>query len=427
MLKKISFTTLFYAYVQGVAFLVFILTARYYGAEGRGILASVTSMGTFTATLLGLSIGSVIPYFIIEYRKDREVFFRERFFSLLAIIFLLTMVTFIALVATYFIRPALFGSIELEYLLAGALSLPYFMWIGSNDFLFSSAGKIRNQNIIGFYIKGAFLVVCFIAFSVFKISLLGFLILYGCFNLLQFFTEVLFFIRSTAARFFVDTNFIRKLIGKGLQLHAVSIAGILNTTFSVLVLNYYSKNDMRDVGNLNFATQLSSLLMVVPLVVNRYMYGEITAHGLKTGWKKQKKVIRYCLLFMTVVSIAAYFLIVPFTSFWGSEFTDAVPVFRTILIILVPSSFCTLMQSQWYSRGYFKVMSAINISVGIAGALITLYTIPRYGMYGAVITTLFTYIAFFIINVIFYYKIERGRVHHVSEPSVGVLNDTVAQ
>jgi O-antigen/teichoic acid export membrane protein len=418
MFKKVSSTTLFYAYVQAVAFFVFMLTAKYYGADGRGVFASVTSIGTFAASLMGFSIGSVIPYFIVQFADGRDLFFRDRLFSILSIIFFLTFVAFTGLVVTYLVRPSLFGSIAIEYLLAAAISLPYFMWIGSNDILFSSAGKIRNQNIIGISLKTAFLITCFTAMFFFKTGLLGFLLIYGCFNLLQFLAEMIFLLRVSEARFFINFLFIKELVKKGVLVHAATIAGLLNTTFSVLVLNYYAKNDMRDVGNLNFASQLSSLLMIVPIVVNRYMYSEITANGIKEGWEKQKKVIRYCLLFLVAVAIAAYFLIVPFCSLWGKEFTDAIPVFRIFLLIMIPSAFCTMMQSQWYSRGYFKKMSAINISVGVVGALITLYAIPRYGMYGAVITTAFTYTIFFIINIIFYHRIDAEKLQDESSPVV---------
>ncbi len=416
MFKKVSSTTLFYAYVQAVAFFVFMLTAKYYGADGRGVFASVTSIGTFAASLLGLSIGSVIPYFTVQFTQSRELFFRDRMFSILGTIFFLTFLAFASLCVTYLVRPSLFGNISIGYLLAAAISLPYFMWIGANDILFSSAGKIRNQNIIGLYIKTAFLITCFITIFFFNINLLSFLVIYGCFNLLQFLAEMIFLVRMSESRFLIDFLFIKELVKKGLLVHAATIAGLLNTTFSVLVLNYYAKEDMRDVGNLNFATQLSSLLMIVPIVVNRYMYSEITAYGIREGWEKQKKVIKYCLLFLVAVAIAAYFLIVPFCSLWGKEFTEAIPVFRIFLLIMIPSAFCTMMQSQWYSRGYFKKMSAINISVGVVGALITLYTIPRYGMYGAVITTAFTYSIFFVINIIFYYKIEAEKLPDQPQP-----------
>ena len=45
MIRKISFTVLFYGYSQLIAFLIFILTAKFYGVEGRGIYAAVISIG----------------------------------------------------------------------------------------------------------------------------------------------------------------------------------------------------------------------------------------------------------------------------------------------------------------------------------------------------------------------------------------------
>ncbi len=57
-------------------------------------------------------------------------------------------------------------------------------------------------------------------------------------------------------------------------------------------------------------------------------------------------------------------LIVPFCEIMKREFIGAVRLFRLFLLIVLPSSFCTLMQSQWYSSGLFKIMSIANIVIG---------------------------------------------------------------
>ena len=111
---------------------------------------------------------------------------------------------------------------------------------------------------------------------------------------------------------------------------------------------------------------------------------------------------------MLLVTGLAYFLIVPFcTIFKKNEFADAIPLFRLMLVAILPSTFCTLMQSQWYSRGYFKIMSLTNIIIGCIGAGITILLVPVYKATGAAITTIFTYVSLFLVNFIFYLKIDK--------------------
>jgi O-antigen/teichoic acid export membrane protein len=407
MIKKVSVTILFYGYSQFIAFLIFILTARFFGLEGRGIYAAVISIGTFASTLLGLSIGNVLPYFVVHSKGGRDVFFKNTFFTLISLLSIFVCATSILLILVYFIKPSLFGNVPLKYLLAGALSIPYFIWIGCNDHVFSTSGEIIQQNKIAFINRTCFIIISFLLLLFLEISLFNYLVIYGVFNLLQLAHEFIFLVRKFKPVFTFDASLAKNIVKKGLQAHLVTIAALLTTTFSVLVVNYYCK-DIKEVGDYNFAVQVSSLLMVIPMVVNRYFISDVSSAGItKELWQKQVKVMKYCLLVMAGVAIAAYFLIVPFCYLIKKEFYSAIPLFRWLLIIIVPSSFCFLMQSQWYSRGYFKAMSGINISVGIIAAVISILFVPHFKSYGAVAAMIFTYCSLSIVNVLFYFRIQR--------------------
>ena len=145
------------------------------------------------------------------------------------------------------------------------------------------------------------------------------------------------------------------------------------------------------------------------MVVNRYFISDVTAGGITAElWQRQKRIMKNCLLIMFVIAMAAYFLITPFCNLLKKEFNSAIPLFRLLLLVVIPSSFCFLMQSQWFSRGYFKAMSVINITVGIFAAVISLLFVPRYGAYGAAATIIFTDTMLFLVNIAFYLKIQRG-------------------
>ena len=199
MIRKISFTVLFYGYSQLIAFLIFILTAKFYGVEGRGIYAAVISIGTFTSTLLGFSIGTVLPYFVIHSKDGRDVFFRNSLSTIMGMLLMFMGGTMLALTATYLIKPSLFGPVPLQYLLAGALSIPYFIWIGCNDSLFAASGTIIPQNKIAFVNRTSFVLITFAFLLLVKISLLNYMLIYGIFNLLQLLHEFIFLSRKYKA------------------------------------------------------------------------------------------------------------------------------------------------------------------------------------------------------------------------------------
>ncbi len=407
MIKKISVTIFFYGYAQFIAFLIFVLTAKFYGVEGRGIYASVISFGTFTCTLLSLSIANVIPYFVIHSKEGRDVFFKRLLFTITGLVFLFSILSVAVLTIAYFVKPSLFGNVPQKYLLAGILSIPYFTWMGTNDAIFSSGGEIITQNKIAFINRTLLVITTFLLLWIFALPLADYLIIYGIFNLLQMTHELFFLNKKYKADLTFKFSFAVAIIKKGLQAHLFTIAGLLNTTFGLIVLNYYSK-DIREVGDFNFAVQISSLLMVVPIVINRYFISNMTAMGINaTSWQKQKQVMKYCLLIMLVVSVAAYFLITPFCYLVKKEFYSAIPLFRLLLLTVIPSSFCFLMQSQWYGRGYFKKMSLINIVAGACSAVISLCFVPYYKSYGAAAAIIFTYTVLFIVNILFFMRIER--------------------
>ena len=406
MLKSISVTVLANAYVQAVSTLIFLLTARFYGVEGRGIYASATSMGTFSTTMLGLSVGMVLPFFVVDSGVPRREFFARTLTTVVALVLGLSLAALAAVFVAYAVDPKLLGKVPPLYLAAVGISFPYFMWVGSSGFIFSAAGEIVQENRITVVNRTAFLIVSsgLVVFG--RVSLLTYLLLYGAFNITQMVREIWFLSRWCNAELVFDGALARRILRKGLTMHSVTIASLLNTSFSILTLNYYSQ-DLKDVGYFNFAGQLTAIIAMVPIVVSRYLISEITASDRLTVWPRQKRIMAYSCVFTAGVCGAAYFLIVPFCQFFKAEFLNAVPVFRFLLLAVLPSSYVILMQSQWYSSGQFKLMSAVNIGVGIAGAIITLIAVPHYHEMGAGATTLFTYLTLFGINVVFHFRLNR--------------------
>jgi len=406
MLKKILVTILSSGYSQFVGVCTFLITARFYGVEGRGVYASVTTLATFSVALVGLSTGMVVPYLVVSASGGREEFFRKSLSTMVCLVLALSLLSGLFIALAYGCSDVLQAKLPARYLIVVGLSLPYYMWSGTNDFIFSSAGEIVQQNRIEFINRTAFLVTSFGLILFNDLSLLGYMGVYAAFNLLQMVREMLFLTRRFKAEVRLDLALAAALVRKGLTAHPVTIASLLNTSLSILVLTYYSV-DLKDVGYFNFVCQLTAMIAILPIVVNRYLLSEITAHGAASVWKAQKRIMLYCLLATAAICALAFVLIEPFCRVFKQEFVGAVTLFRMILVVVVPSSFCILMQNQWYSSGRFKLMSITNVSVGVAGAALTFVTIPRFHEFGAAITTIVSYSVLCAINLVLFVRIDR--------------------
>ena len=67
----------------------------------------------------------------------------------------------------------------------------------------------------------------------------------------------------------------------------------------------------------------------------------------------------------------------------------------------------SVMASQWIGRGLFWQASGITIVAGIVSVGLDLVMIPRYGMYGAVVSTLVTYGFAAITNAAMAFSVDR--------------------
>ena len=82
----------------------------------------------------------------------------------------------------------------------------------------------------------------------------------------------------------------------------------------------------------------------------------------------------------------------------GERFLPAVPLFRAVLPALLGATFSAIMASQWFGRGLFWQSAVITLAVGAGSLVCDFVLIPRYGMNGAVVSTLISYAAAVVFN-----------------------------
>ena len=410
MLRDISYTIVARFAALFLSMLSLMLSAKYYGPEGRGFIAGTTTMASVMATLGGLSIGRVLVFEINRAKKHPLEFFRAYISSILALCFLLSLLIYIVALVLYAIRNDLYGKIDATYYVLVFTAVPALIWSGNSIYTFSSINRLHAQNTIGLIVQSVYIAIVALAIFGFGAGLIWFLVLMTASNIATAACEIYYLIRLLKPEWKVDWSEIGILVRNGMKLHADTMGGILITSANILILNYYLAP--REVGIYQMAMQLVSMIIIVPTVVALAFNHEIATLGHDAALIKHSRYYYYVMIMMVVLCGASYVIIPRIIVIVASNrFNDSVMLFRLLLLSVVGNTFCTLLGPQLASRGYFKYLSFSTILLGAGGLLVSSYLIKRFHMAGAAYSTIIVYTVGMVLNLfVFGYLRKKARV-----------------
>ena len=387
-----------------VSLVTLVVTARVLGAEGRGILAAVTTWVALVATVGYLSLGQVAAH------RAAEAGNRQWLPSTLGTLMALTVVIGAAgwLVAgvLYLATDSDAFGLKGSVLAVGFLSLPFLVWEQYGSALLAAVGHISIYNraqIVGRTLGlAAFAVGIALGGGVYAVllaTLLG--------QIVVALRGIRQLIREAEQRIRPSREALRSLLRGGALLHLNAIGTFLFTSTAILIVNHYEGAD--ETGIYQFAVQLIATLLVVPNAASLVLLGGVARNGPEAAWLDQRRVLLWMTAGMgglAVISALAAPWIIPLVA--GHEFDDSVRVFQLLLIAAVGMTFCTVVAPQWIGRGMFWQASAITLTVGIVNVVLNLILVPRHGIDGAVVATLATYALAVATNAWMVLRCERG-------------------
>lgn len=182
---------------------------------------------------------------------------------------------------------------------------------------------------------------------------------------------------------------MRATLLDGIKLHPATICTALAGGVDVLLLHRYQ--GAAAAGYYQLAAMLAALHLTLSVETSNLLRGKIVGMGALAAWGVQRR-----LLWQTSLFVAAMLLFTSLTAHWwlpwiaGGRFAQAVVVLRWLLVGVLLSNFSTLMVSQWLARARLGWFTALNIATGLGSVALGLLLIPRYGLFGAVASSLAT-------------------------------------
>jgi len=281
-----------------------IIVARWLGADGVGKLA-VINVSVITLVQLGsLGLPSANTYFIA---KDTNQFRRASVNSLLFAIIGGGLLAFGLMVITSS-RPNWFGVVATDLFRIAAISIPFQLitLIGLNIFL--AIGKIREFNLLDLVGQSFVLINSLLALLVLHAGLRTLITLNAVASVLV--ALVIVFMLGSAAPKLEDGDsawrsdlmLLKQMIGYGIKSHIAILAGTLIFRADLLVVNHF--RNASEAGVYSLASQMATLLMMLPSVIATLLFPRVTAEQDKTG-NTTCVVARHTALVMLFCCLAA--------------------------------------------------------------------------------------------------------------------------
>lgn len=368
--------------------LALVVTARALGPEGRGAYVAATSWTALFATLSSLSLGQVVVHHVAG--RPREEWAGEVAGTAFALSLGAGVLGWLLCAAVYVASDGrVFGAVSAPVLATALLALPLLVWGDTARYLLGALDALHLANRA--QVAGAVAIVlglaavvgvggagvrAAVAITAVGNALVGALVAVAVVR------------RAPALRMAGGTA--RLLLRGSARLHFTAVGNFLYAQATVLVLNYYRPG--AETGYYQLAMQLFTAALLLPNAIGTVAFALVAREGADGAWPEHRRLLLQATGGALAVAAVGY-LLAPLAVrlLAGAAFLPAVPLFRLVLLALVGATMATVMASQWIGRGLFRLVSATTLAIGVASLATDFLLIPRYGMQGALASTLVTY------------------------------------
>ncbi len=412
----------------GLSFLGSILMARLLGTEGMGKWALYNIALSFAVTLLSFSISTTLIYFINSQKYAIE--------KILGSLFKYTSIVIIGLFLSLLIIKN-YWSLDIIFpkSFQGVDYITIFCLMFVNSFISTIFSVI-------FYALDYFK---FQAFILFFSPFLN-IIVYSCyfFNFLPITDDP--FLIPLYSNFFIGILNLTLIlygyhyfVGLGVDfkgLRNTELKMIINaSTFTYIATIFQFLSYRMDYWFINFyinksqlgiyalGTQVAQLLWILPGTISQVIYSEFAAtESEEDTIKNLERTIRLCLFLLIPICfffILGIYYLLPII--YGKHFEESIWIIAILILGIIPYSIPILMASYFLSKGYF----IINTYAGLVGLIISsiMYAIliPIFGIYGAAVGSIVSYLSNCIICIIFIK--QKAKIFSIKKALIPNLSD----
>jgi len=168
---------------------------------------------------------------------------------------------------------------------------------------------------------------------------------------------------------------------------------------------------MVDIGTYNLAYQVFKSVLSLTFIIHAYFLPFVTQHiHDRTKIREYLFKKRPRILLLGFVAVAAFFVAGPaiLTAIYGDKYAGSSAILRILLLALVPTLHAVLYAPIINALKKYKFTQTVNTLQVVLNVILNLLLVPRMGLTGAAIATVFAYFCqAAIIEIYFRLKLKK--------------------
>jgi O-antigen/teichoic acid export membrane protein len=384
---------------KGIGFLLgvplSILTARYLGAEGKGILYLISLSVGLSVVLGHLGLGPASIYFIGRDRKTLPaVFANLLLFTALASIFLVGG----GWLFLRYGRPDIYLQLPLWMWCVAAILVPFSMLDNYLKQILAAILRIKEINILEIAATLIQLLGVVIMVVIMHQGIGGAFAAYALSELLPPLATLFLVLRYGGRPAKPAWPLLKASLSYGIKSYFFALMRRLNLRLDAFLVTSLARDGVKATGVYSVANGLAELILSVPESIRLSLFPMVAASSKERANQLTPTACRHT-VFLTVILSLGFVLMGPFAIrlLYGQQFVGAVIPLLVLLPGMILLCQARLLYSDMAGRGNPEV-STISAGAGLVVTVILDFAlIPAHGLIGAAIASSFAYSVEFLV------------------------------
>jgi O-antigen/teichoic acid export membrane protein len=389
----------------GVGLLSSIVTARWLGPEGRGVLITLSVLTGLALQFGNLGLHSSSVYFVArEPEKTGAVLGNLLWLSLA-----LGTVAALLMIGACRLKPEWFAGIPLPLVLVSATAVPFQFMI-----LFFQNTLLGMQEVTAFNAfeltnKTLTFLSLFVYLVVFSGGAAGAVVLFAAFGAAFGLASVAYCGRRVPFRLAFDPSLLSRMLHFGTRSYLSCLLSFLVIRSDMLMVN--TLLGVAEAGVYSIAVQIADVLLLVPVTIGMVLLPRVAAEAPENREAVTARVTRHAALLLAVLCAAAFLLVGPLVSLlYGPRFEAAVAATRWLLPGIWALGMNGILMNHFGGQG----MPPVTILAPLVGAVLNIAlnaaVVPRYGIVGAAVTSTLAYSVMLTLSLAVFLRGSRVRL-----------------
>lgn len=383
---KVALTLFGRGMVVGIGLVSSVVTARWLGPEGRGLLAALSVLTGLSLQFgnPGLHTGNV---YVVARQPERTRGVLGN--TLIVSLFAGTLAAIVACAAAL-LRPGWFPGIPFPLIALTSAVLPFQFMIllyqntllGMGEAAAFNLFEVGNK-IVTFALLATWLVLLHGGAAGAAVLFAGMAVLFGV-------ASALYCHRRVPFRPVLDRDLLGEMLRYGARVYLSCLLAFLVIRSDLLLVNYFLGTSQ--AGVYSIAVQIADTLLLLPVTIGMILLPRVAGERSERQEEVTARVLRHTALMLFGLCLAAGILVGPVVRLlYGESFSGAILATRLLLPGVLALGLNGVLMNHFGGRGMPAITALAPAAGLVLNVALNVLVVPRYGLAGASVSSSLAY------------------------------------